>query len=78
MAGRTLELELYLGNLPFDVDEAVVSTTMSAHGAVDWVRVPREPVTGRGRGTVLYDTLTGLARLEHFGLRFKSLGGFWI
>ena len=40
----------YLGNLSFAVDDEEVWAAFSACGAVEAVRVPRDPITGLGRG----------------------------
>jgi RNA recognition motif-containing protein len=41
---------LYVGNLPFSVDEAALEELFSRAGAVESVRVMRDMETGRARG----------------------------
>jgi len=43
-------MKLYVGNLPFSMDEAQVRTLFESHGAVDSVSIITDRETGRPRG----------------------------
>ncbi len=42
--------KLYVGNIPYDMDEAALETLFAEAGAVDSVTVVRDRDTGRARG----------------------------
>jgi cold-inducible RNA-binding protein len=43
-------MKLYVGNMPFSMDEAQVRTLFEAHGSVDSVAIITDRETGRPRG----------------------------
>ncbi|MDY0001685.1 MAG: RNA-binding protein [Polyangia bacterium] len=43
-------MKLYVGNLPFSMDEAQVRTLFETHGTVDSVSIITDRETGRPRG----------------------------
>jgi RNA recognition motif-containing protein len=42
--------KLYVGNLPYDIDEQALQTLFAGAGTVDSVSVMRDQATGRARG----------------------------
>ncbi|HLH29555.1 MAG TPA: RNA-binding protein [Terriglobia bacterium] len=49
---------LYVGNLPYKIDEASLQALFSQAGAVESVHVMREPETGRARGFAFVEMVT--------------------
>src|SRR4051794_19995646 len=47
---RLMNNRLYVGNLPYKIDEATLETLFSQAGAVQSVHVMREAESGRARG----------------------------
>ena len=45
-----MSTKLYVGNLPFDINEDDLRNMLSAHGPVNEVAVVMDKVTGRARG----------------------------
>ena len=43
-------LNIYVGNLSYDMTDAKLQEAFSAHGSVDQAKVIVDPVTGRSRG----------------------------
>ena len=43
-------LNIYVGNLPYDMTDETLQEAFSAHGAVDQAKVVVDRVTGRSRG----------------------------
>jgi len=43
-------MNLYVGNLPFDVDDAALAELFGQHGTVESAKVIMDPVAGRSRG----------------------------
>ena len=42
--------KLYVGNLPYEADEAAIRGIFGAYGSVDSVHLPTDKMTGRARG----------------------------
>src|SRR5436190_1739298 len=49
---------LYVGNLPYQVDDAALEALFSQAGAVESVRVMRDTETGRARGFAFVEMVT--------------------
>jgi cold-inducible RNA-binding protein len=47
---RQMARKLYVGNLPFNVDEQALRDLFAASGTVDSVNIMRDQATGRARG----------------------------
>ena len=43
-------MDIYVGNLPFNIEEAELQTAFSAHGSVDKVKMISDRDTGRFKG----------------------------
>ncbi len=68
--------KLYVGNLPYDVDEQALQTMFAAAGAVDSVNVMRDQATGRARGFAFVEMATDEdAQNAITTLNNSSLGG---
>jgi RNA recognition motif-containing protein len=68
--------KLYVGNLPFDVDEQTLQTLFAAHGTVDSVNVMRDQATGRARGFAFVEMATDEDAQQAIStLNNSSLGG---
>ena len=50
--------KLYVGNLPYDTDEAALQDLFGQFGSVDSVRVMRDMATGRARGFAFVEMTT--------------------
>ncbi|HEY7789189.1 MAG TPA: RNA-binding protein [Vicinamibacterales bacterium] len=68
--------KLYVGNLPYDTDEAALEQLFSQYGAIESVRVMRDMATGRARGFAFVEMGTDEeAQAAEQGLNQYSLGG---
>jgi RNA recognition motif-containing protein len=68
--------KLYVGNLPFDVDEQTLQALFAANGTVDSVNVMRDQATGRARGFAFVEMATDEdAQQAISALNNSSLGG---
>ncbi len=68
--------KLYVGNLPYDVDEQALQTLFAGAGAVDSVSVMRDQATGRARGFAFVEMATDEdAQNAIQTLNNSSLGG---
>jgi RNA recognition motif-containing protein len=43
-------MDIYVGNLPFDVEESTIRSAFAAHGAVGNIKMLTDRDTGRSRG----------------------------
>ena len=55
---RVMNKRLYVGNLPYKIDEAGLETLFSQAGVVESVHVMREAETGRARGFAFVEMAT--------------------
>ncbi len=68
--------KLYVGNLPFDVDEQALTALFAANGTVDSVNVMRDQATGRARGFAFVEMASDEeAQAAIQALNNSSLGG---
>ena len=68
--------KLYVGNLPFNVDEQALRDLFAASGTVDSVSIMRDQATGRARGFAFVEMATDEdAQNAISTLNNSSLGG---
>lgn len=68
--------KLYVGNLPYETDEAALEQLFSQYGTIDSVRVMRDMATGRARGFAFVEMGTDEeAQAAEQGLNQYQLGG---
>lgn len=68
--------KLYVGNLPFTVDEQALTDMFAASGTVDSVNIMRDQATGRARGFAFVEMSTEEeAQAAISALNNASLGG---
>jgi len=68
--------KLYVGNLPFNVDEQALKDLFAGNGAVESVTVMRDQATGRARGFAFVEMATDEdAEKAISALNNASLGG---
>jgi len=68
--------KLYVGNLPFNVDEQALQELFAGKGTVDSVTVMRDQATGRARGFAFVEMATDEdAQNAITSLNNASLGG---
>jgi RNA recognition motif-containing protein len=68
--------KLYVGNLPYQTDEAELQELFGQFGSVDSVNVVRDKATGRARGFAFVEMTTDAeAQAAAAGLNGQQLGG---
>ena len=73
---RQMARKLYVGNLPFTIDEQALTTMFAASGTVDSVNIMRDQATGRARGFAFVEMSTDEeAQAAISALNNSSLGG---
>lgn len=64
-------MDIYVGNLSYDTDEAALRTLFSEHGAVSSVKILTDRETGRSRGVAF----VGMEDWKEAGNAIKALDG---
>ena len=73
---RQMARKLYVGNLPFDIDEQALQTLFANSGTVDSVSIMRDQATGRARGFAFVEMASDEeAQNAITALNNSSLGG---
>lgn len=67
--------KIYVGNLPFNADEAAVRTLFAQHGTVDSVAVITDRETGRPRGFAFVEMPHADAARAIQSLNGQDMGG---
>ena len=68
--------KLYVGNLPYDTDEAAVRSLFGAYGSVESVHLPTDKMTGRPRGFAFVEMGTSEeAEAAISGANGQNVGG---
>ena len=68
--------KLYVGNLPFDIDEQALTAMFANSGTVDSVNIMRDQATGRARGFAFVEMASDEeAQNAITALNNSSLGG---
>src|ERR671913_813659 len=76
MESVAMSRKLYVGNLPYETDEAALETLFASAGAVESVNVIRDRETGRARGFAFVEMATDeAAQAAVSQLHDRTFGG---
>jgi cold-inducible RNA-binding protein len=68
-------MKLYVGNLPYSVNDSILRSTFEAYGAVESARVISDRETGQSKGFGFVEMADGDAQKAMSGLNGQELDG---